>query len=276
MSDDHAGLSITLPARPENVAVVRHAVAGLAEELGMEEPAVGDLKTVVTEACMNVVVHAYEDGAGPLEVEAVPEDSELTVVVRDFGAGIRPRPDIDTPSLRIGLTLIAALSSSFEISGGLNRGTRITMRVPLTTNGTGERSPAGSPDSAVSDATKLKIGDRELIAPVLGRVVGVLAARHRIAVDRLSDAFLITDALAAGAPAAFRDGHACFSVVNGAGGIDLRVGPVPVGAGKELREGLTVPGVGGSLESLADETRVEEDEDGEYLVVRFAAFEDWA
>ena len=57
-------LRLVLPARAENVGVVRHALAGLAEALGMEAGRVGDLKTVVTEACMNAVIHAYEDGAG--------------------------------------------------------------------------------------------------------------------------------------------------------------------------------------------------------------------
>ncbi len=274
MSDDHTGLSITIPARSENVAVVRHAVAGLAEQLGMEEPGIGDLKTVVTEACMNVVVHAYEDGTGPLEVEAFPEGKDLTVVVRDFGGGIRPRPDVDRPSLRIGLTLIAALSSSFEFSGGLDRGTKITMRLPLGGDG-GDKAPAEDGDGGDVTATAdLKIGGRELIAPVLGRIVGALAARHRIAVDRISDAYLLTDALAAGAPAAFPDGQTCFSVADDEEGIDLRVGPVSPGMGEALREGLSVPAIGGSLESLADETRVEEGERGEYLLVRFAAFEE--
>jgi serine/threonine-protein kinase RsbW len=273
MSEIQTGLSITLPAAPENVAVVRHAVAGLAEQLGMEEPGIGDLKTVVTEACMNVVVHAYDGEVGPLEVEAVVEGADLSVTVRDFGGGIRPRPDTDRESLRIGLTLIGALSASFEISGGIDRGTRITMRLPLAAGVEGERAVASRPGATVPGATELKIAGRELVAPVLGRVVGALAARHRIAVDRLSDAYLVTDAIAAEAPDAFRDGHACFSVANGAEGIALRVGPVPPGAGEALREGLAVPGVDGSLESLVDETRVEADDEGEYLVVRFAAFE---
>ncbi|HVC06295.1 MAG TPA: ATP-binding protein [Solirubrobacterales bacterium] len=271
MSDDHAGLSITIPARPKNVAVVRHAVAGLAEQLGMEEPGIGDLKTIVTEACMNVVVHAYDEDAGPLEVEAFPDGRELTVVVRDFGGGIRPHPDLDRPSLRIGLTLIAALSSSFEISGGLDRGTRITMRLPLAANGDGK--PPVEAGGDVSGAADLKIAGRELIAPVLARTVGALAARHRIAVDRLSDAYLITDALAAEAADAFPDGQTCFSVTDDEAGIDLRVGPVPPGGGTALREGLAIPAVGGSLESLVDQVRVEKNERGEYLLVRFAAFE---
>jgi anti-sigma regulatory factor (Ser/Thr protein kinase) len=251
------------------VAVVRHAVAGLAEQLGMEETGVGDLKTVVTEACMNVVVHAYDDGPGPLQVEAIPEERGLTVVVRDFGAGIRPRPDVDRPSLRIGLTLIAALSSSFEISGGLNRGTAISMHIPFAVNGQAGAEPRH--EIEIADAAKLTIGDPGLIAPVLGRVIGALAARRQITVDRLSDATLLTDALSERAPDAFLDGHFCFSVSDEEGGIDLRVGPVPPGAGKKLREGLSVPEVGGSLEALADEVRVEDGEAGEYLVIRFAA-----
>src|SRR6476619_3345066 len=71
------GLEIALPARAENVAVVRHALAGLAEEIGMDAAGVADLKTVVTEACMNVVVHAYEGEPGPLNVEAEPDSGGL-------------------------------------------------------------------------------------------------------------------------------------------------------------------------------------------------------
>jgi serine/threonine-protein kinase RsbW len=130
---DSSGLQISLPASAENVAVVRHAIAGLAERIGMDEASTADLKTVVTEACMNVVVHAYpEDETGLLEIDAVPDGDGLTVAVRDYGRGISPRPGVDRPSLRIGLALIAALSSSFEIRGGIERGTEIRMHLPLS------------------------------------------------------------------------------------------------------------------------------------------------
>ena len=56
----------------------------------MDPAQVADLKTVVTEACMNVVVHAYEDEPGPLEVSAYRDGDALVVTVRDRGAGIRP------------------------------------------------------------------------------------------------------------------------------------------------------------------------------------------
>ena len=121
-ASDAPGLLFTLPAKPENVAVVRHAIGGLGETLGMEPIAVTDLKTIVTEACTNVAVHAYGGEDGPLEVEVSPDDEGLTVTVRDQGSGIRPQPDLDQSRLRLGLPLIAALSSSFSISGGLGRG----------------------------------------------------------------------------------------------------------------------------------------------------------
>ncbi len=58
-------------------------------------PGIADLKTVVTEACMNVVVHAYQGEPGPLNVEAEPDADGLTVVVRDPGVGIRPQADVE-------------------------------------------------------------------------------------------------------------------------------------------------------------------------------------
>ena len=87
-------LELTLPARAENVAVVRHAFGGLGDALSVDEQTLADIKLAVTEACTNVVVHAYPDGDdGPIEVEATLDDERLTVVVRDEGRGIVPRPD---------------------------------------------------------------------------------------------------------------------------------------------------------------------------------------
>jgi serine/threonine-protein kinase RsbW len=276
MSNDRSGLLITVPAQPENVAVVRHAVAGLADAIGMGEPGIGDLKTVVTEACMNVVVHAYAGREpGPLEVEALPEEDGLTVAVRDFGGGIRPNPGDERGSLKIGLTLIAALSSSFSISGGLDRGTEVRMHVSLDHDADGgpgkdRRQVASAPEAGAH----LRVDDPRLIAPVLERTIGVLAARHQITVDRLNDAFLVADAVSDRAPAAFADETVRLAVADGDGGLDLRIGPMPPGGGERLREGLSLPEVGGSLESLADEVKVEGTEGGDYLVVRFASIAD--
>ena len=272
-TDDRSGLRISLPAEAENVSIVRHAVAGLGERLGMSETSIADLKTVVTEAAMNVVVHAYpESETGRLTVDAFAEDEGLTVVVRDYGMGIRPRPDLERPSLRIGLTLIAALSSRFEIRGGAARGTEIRMHVPLQADAQIGRQPeeVARHGTEPPEATEVRVGPPELVGPILGRVFGALAARRDITVDRLSDAMLLSDAISAGAPQGFTDGHVALSILDGPGGIELRVGPMIEGGGERLRQSFDLPDVG-SLEKLADEMRVESDDEGEYLVVAIDA-----
>ena len=264
---------MSLPARAENVAVVRHALAGLAERLGMEEAGLADLKTVVTEACMNVVVHAYPDEEpGLLAVEATPEMDGLTVVVRDFGRGIRPRLEADRPSLRIGLTLIAALSASFEIKGGVDRGTEIRMFLPLVARDySADRDRASEAAPIRSEATAMRVGPPELVGPILSRALGALAARREISVDRLSDAMLLSDAISARAPEGFTDGHVSLSLADRPEGVQLRVGPMKSGAAEQLRASLDLPEVGGTLETLADELRVEQDEEGDFLVVGIAS-----
>ena len=81
-------LELVLPARPENVAVVRHALGGFGDAYDVSDQALADIKLAVTEACTNVVVHAYPDGEGPLGVSAWMRDERLTVVVHDEGRGM--------------------------------------------------------------------------------------------------------------------------------------------------------------------------------------------
>jgi serine/threonine-protein kinase RsbW len=269
-SEKPTGLEMSLPARAENVAVVRHALAGLAEKIGMDAPGIADLKTVVTEACMNVVVHAYEGEPGPLNVEAEPASDGLTVTVRDSGVGIRPRPEADSSSLRLGLSLIAALSSSFSFSGGLERGTEVEMHLPLQGGGAKDGGPPASIATG-SDATEIAVSRSDLLGPILARIVGVLAARRDLPVDRLSDAVLITDAIADAAPGRFADGRVKLALADAEEGLELRLGPMADGGAEEVRQELGVPQVGGSLEALADELSVEGADDGDYLAIRFSA-----
>jgi serine/threonine-protein kinase RsbW len=265
------GLQMRLPARAENVAVVRHALAGMGEQMGMDEAGVADLKTVVTEACMNVVVHAYPSESGPLLVDAEPDSEGLTVIVRDNGAGISPQAASERTSLKLGLSLIAALSSSFSISGGLDRGTEVMMRIPLSgggTNGGGPAEPKLVPEIA---GTEISVGSAELLEPVLARLVGALAARRDLSVDRVSDAILITDAISVAAPGRFADGCVRLGLGETKAGLELRLGPMERGAASEIREELEVPELGGSLEALVDELEVDQSDDGDYLIVRFIA-----
>lgn len=261
---EDSGLRFTLPARAENVAVVRHAVGGLAETLGMDPIAVSDLKTIVSEACTNVAVHAYGEGDGPLEVVVNPDDEGLTVAVRDQGSGIRPRPDLDGSRLRLGLPLIAALSSSFSISGGLGRGTEVVMRMELLSPAAIEPDDTAPMPESVPGTT-ISASDQRVIGPVLGRILAVLAARTEFPVDRLTDTMLLADALASNAADGFDDGVVRMLVSDGDGTIDLQVGPMREGAAGKLRENLKIPGLGATLEKLADEVSIEQGSDGEYF-----------
>jgi serine/threonine-protein kinase RsbW len=265
---DESSVQLTVPARAENVAVVRHAFAGLAAAMEMDPETIADLKTIVTEACMNVVVHAYEGKDGPLEVRAWPDDDELVVAVRDYGNGVRPLVDPRRESLRLGLPLIAALSSSFEISGAPGHGTEVTMRVPLGTNGSAPQEPP--PTALVVGEAQLRVPAGDLVAPVLSRVVAMYAARADFSVDRLSDAILLSDAISANGPDEFLDGTARIAIAEEEGAFVVRVGPLEAGAGQHLLDGMRIPELDASLEGLADEIRVEDAEDGEFLVMRVA------
>jgi len=123
-------LVLTLPARAENVAVVRHAFGGLGDVMDVADQTLSDIKLAVTEACTNVVVHAYPGrDDGPLGVTATVDEGSLTVVVRDHGRGIVPRPD--SPGLGLGLPLIATLAESLELGTGPDEETEVRMTFEL-------------------------------------------------------------------------------------------------------------------------------------------------
>ena len=123
----------TVPALPENVAAIRHAVVALAARLGADEAIGTDIALAVGEACANVVVHAYPPGdVGPLVVHAEQPSGteELVVTVIDQGQGVVPRPD--SPGLGLGLPLIANLAARLEIQDGPDGvGTELQMAFPL-------------------------------------------------------------------------------------------------------------------------------------------------
>jgi hypothetical protein len=79
---------------------------------------------------------------------------------------------------------------------------------------------------------------------------------------------LIADALAANAAAGFEDGNIRMVVEDGDGSIRVRVGPMQEGAAARLRSELEIPGLGATLEKLADEVSVDEDSEGEFLSLR--------
>ena len=125
-------IELALPARAANIAVVRHAFGALGEALAVDEQTLYNIRLAVTEACTNVVVHAYPDGEeGQLEILATLQEEKLVVVVRDEGPGIGPRPD--SPGLGLGLPLIASLTESVQLGrDDEDERTEVCMTFPLS------------------------------------------------------------------------------------------------------------------------------------------------
>lgn len=119
------------------------------------------------------------------------------------------------------------------------------------------------------ERTRVTVATGPLVGPVLSRVVGIHAARADLTVDRLNDAVLIADALAARAPAFVLGDRLPVSVQSAPGRLEIRVGPLRAGGGQLLLEGAALPGVGGVIERLADSVRVREGSGGdEWLAIR--------
>jgi anti-sigma regulatory factor (Ser/Thr protein kinase) len=250
-------MRLLLTNRPQNVALVRQAISGLASAVGLEESLLADVKTAVSEACNNVVLHAYPDGDGPLEVYACPNGNQLEIVVRDQGGGIQPStPDPDAAMHGVGLSLIQALTERVEFNGGVGEGTEVRMAfradVPLRTEHVedvnGHALPRG--ETVVSVA-------QSLAGAVLGSVIAVLAARAGFSIERLSDAQLITDAIAAHAAGAFEGHRVNAAIEAGDRRLDLSLGPLVPGGGNALVTASAVGGLEPVLERLTDELVVE-------------------
>ena len=119
-------------------------------------------------------------------------------------------------------------------------------------------------------ATTVSIASGPLVGPILRRVVGMLAARADLPLDRLDDAVLVADVVAARAPAHVPDATVDVSLASSTRSLDLRVGPLRAGGGRALIVDAAVPGVGNVIEQLADGVEIETEGEREYLRVRLA------
>jgi serine/threonine-protein kinase RsbW len=118
--------------------------------------------------------------------------------------------------------------------------------------------------------TRVSIVAGPLVGPVLRRVVGMLAARADLPLDRLDDAVLVADLVAARAPAHSATETVDVALASGPRSLDLRVGPLRAGGGRALVVDAAVPGVGNVIEQLADGLDIEVEGEHEFLRVRLA------
>lgn len=264
--DTQPEVRLVVPALPTNVALVRQALAGMTDDLGIDAARAADMKIALTEACTNVVVHAYDGDPGPLEVTMTVEHGRLVLGVRDRGGGLRPLParDEDGNALGFGMALIVSLADEVGIVAG-RHGT--DLRAAFALDGAVTSPPLAMQPSAEpppSDAgIVLCLRPPERTSPVLGRVVSLVAARADFSIDRLSDAQIVSDAIAGAAGAHVRDGELRIAIDERERAFDIVVGPLVVGGARQLVADTELPGLGCLLERLADDLVIEPDDDGD-------------
>jgi serine/threonine-protein kinase RsbW len=126
----------------------------------------------------------------------------------------------------------------------------------------------GASLETTTNAATVRIVNGPLVAPVLSRVVGMLAARAQCPVDRLDDALLVADAIAAHTQAHTADGHVTVRLAAGPDGIEMQVGELGKGGADGLIADASLPGVGNILERIADSVEIERAAGRESITVR--------
>jgi anti-sigma regulatory factor (Ser/Thr protein kinase) len=266
-------IRLDLSNRPENVVLVRETLTGVAEAVGLDAPDLDDIRTAVTEACNNVVLHAYDGAEGALEVEIFAAGDSFEVVVRDHGIGLQRQTGDDQWVIGIGLPVIEALVHEVEFADTDGGGAEVQMQ--FATPGARKLEPADGELSGLPAASGQGGRATVTMAPVaplartvLPRLLGVLAARANFSTDRISDALLVADALGAHASGSTSAGHLTMTVSIEPRKLELTLGPLDSGRAQLLVDGSDVGGVGPVIEKLSDDHRVEVDGSHEVLDLR--------
>jgi anti-sigma regulatory factor (Ser/Thr protein kinase) len=263
-------IRLDLSNRPENVVLVRETIAGLGDAIALDAADLDDMRTAVTEACNNVVLHAYEGAEGPMEIEIYAGAASCGVFVRDRGIGLKPQADRDQWIVGIGLPVIEALAEGVDFEETPGGGTEVRMR--FETPGVRPLESVEVMSDTQDDTARRGSTTTVTIAPVaplarsvLPRLLGVLAARANFSTDRISDAHLVADALSAHAAEATSAGHLTITVHIEPRNLELTLGPLDAGSVRQLISSVDGDGLGHVLEKLSDRVGVEVDGSHELL-----------
>ena len=131
---------LEFPSKSSNEAFARSAVACFAAQLDPNLEELGDIRTAVSEAVTNCIVHAYPQSYGIITLRCrILKDNVLDIVIKDRGVGI---PDIDQarrPAYTtggadrsgMGFTIMESFMNDLEISSKAGKGTTVHMRRKL-------------------------------------------------------------------------------------------------------------------------------------------------
>ncbi len=258
---------LKLSNRPENVMLVRQMLAGVAEGVDLDPNDLNDISTAVTEACNNVVLHAYAGAEGPLEVEVYASPGTVEVVVRDRGSGIPPVSGSATESAGIGLSVIRALARRADFRGAEDSGTEVRMAfgatqaralAPFSGEELEQPAAASAPGDASEpgDAIEIAIAPASLAWKILPRLLSAMAARAHFRTDRIADIRLVADALTAQVPASISGSHLNIGISAEPRDLELRIAPLLAGHAKHLIVDSAGDGLGPLIGRLTTSQRV--------------------
>ncbi len=232
---------LDLDSRPQTLTIVRGMLGGVAELLSLDPELLDDLKTAVSEACNNVVLHAYEGRRGPMGVRLFLFEDRIRVTVRDNGKGMSCEPLAPDRVAGIGLSVIRALTDEVQFAPRPSGGTEVVMDFAARPDG-GE--PVDWPSAQEPDTDWVRPGPDEIVVSlspvslltgVLGRLARTLAATAHFSLDRFSDVYLVTDTIAAHAAGAAAGGRIAARLAARERRLELFVGPFRPGTGATLR-----------------------------------------
>ena len=133
-------MTLEFPSKSANEAFARSAVACFASQMDPTLEDVGDIRTAVSEAVTNCIVHAYPNGFGNIYVRCrILKDNVLDVVVKDKGVGIPDLEQARRPMFTtggedrsgMGFTIMESFMTTFSVTSKVGKGTTVHMRRKL-------------------------------------------------------------------------------------------------------------------------------------------------
>ncbi len=123
-----AKVRLEVESRPESLALVRRVLIAFVDATAVDGgELLGDIETAVSEACNNVVLHAYDADPGPMIVSLEATEAAVEALVEDRGGGFR-KASAMRPSIGIGLPVISALADHAEFRSTDGGGAHVRMR----------------------------------------------------------------------------------------------------------------------------------------------------
>lgn len=130
-------MKLEIDSIPSNEAFARVVVAAFLTRLNPTMEEIADIKTAISEAVTNAIIHGYQNEVHKIEIGAQVEKDLLTVSVKDFGVGIEniekamepmftTRKDLERSGM--GFVFMEAFMDSIKVESELGRGTTVTMK----------------------------------------------------------------------------------------------------------------------------------------------------